>query len=123
MKEYKSNDPILKGRRRELRSKQTETEKLVWELIRARKFNNHRFVRQYSIGPYILDFYCPKLKIAIELDGPIHTMADTKLYDQERTVYLEGFGIQVIRYRNQDVLKNPNQFLSSLSPLLSIREG
>jgi len=63
------NAPILKQRRRDLRRNQTEAEKTFWSQVRNRQFYGLRFFRQYSIGPYILDFYCPKTNIAVELDG------------------------------------------------------
>ena len=73
MNKYLANNKILKERRRELRRNQTPAEKIVWTFLRSRHLSCLRFVRQYSLGPYILDFYCPKLKLAIELDGPSMT--------------------------------------------------
>lgn len=66
------NDPVLKQRRRELRRNQTDAGKALWMKVRNRQLFGLRFFRQYSIGPYILDFYCPMEKLAIELDGGQH---------------------------------------------------
>ena len=76
------NDQIQKLRRRELRKNQTEAEKLLWNKIRNRQLNNFKFYRQYSAGPYILDFFCPEIRLAIELDGEEHK--DRREYDKER---------------------------------------
>ncbi len=65
-----------------------------------------RFRRQVAIENYILDFYCSKVKIAIELDGSQHYTPDGKLYDANRTKCLEKIGIMVLRYSNYDIMKN-----------------
>ena len=93
------NDPSLKHRRMKLRRNQTDAEKLFWMRIRNKQFYGMKFFRQYSTGPYILDFYCPKLKLAIELDGGQHTHEDNLEYDAERSAYLKSQGIDVIRMR------------------------
>jgi very-short-patch-repair endonuclease len=107
MTEY-FNKKELKARRRQLRSKMTYTEKLVW--IYLRKYQMHvRFLRQYSIDNYIIDFYCPKLRLAIEIDGDIHDVVEQKLYDIERQHYLEGLGIKFIRVKNEEFSINPDK--------------
>ena len=63
------NKTGIKERRRELRKNQTDVERLLWKQIRNKNFFGLKFFRQYSVGAYIVDFYCPKLKLAIELDG------------------------------------------------------
>jgi len=70
---FRFNIKSLKDRRRELRSNQTEFEKILWTSLRGRKLNGFKFHRQYSIGPYIVDFYCPFIRLAIEIDGGHHT--------------------------------------------------
>ena len=60
------NDPTLKQQRRELRHNQTDAERTLWAKVRNKQFFGMRFFRQYSIGPYILDFYCPTVKLAVE---------------------------------------------------------
>ncbi len=94
----------MKDRRRDLRvQRPTVPEKLLWYRIR----NNNlgvRFFRQYSVGPYILDFFCPKARLAIELDGGHHAEYDTIEYDKERSMYLSGLCIVTIRYWNNDVI-------------------
>ena len=109
------NDPILKQRRRELRRNQTETEKTFWAHLRNRQFYGMRFFRQYSIGPYILDFYCPTVKLAIELDGGQHNQCENKEYDVARSEYLKAQGIDVVRFWNHEVLLDMQSILTKLA--------
>jgi len=106
------NHKTLKERRRDLRKNQTPAEKLLWKNISKDKIFGLRFLRQYSAGPYILDFYCPKIRLGIELDGEVHK--ENKLYDRDREKYLESLDIQVIRFWNDDVLKNTKETLLML---------
>ena len=64
------------------------------------------FWRQYSVGPYVLDFYCPKLRLAIEIDGSQHAETDGREYDQERERYLTGVNIKTLRFWNSEVRAN-----------------
>ncbi len=105
------NASILKQRRQELRRNQTDAEKTFWSHVRSKQFHGLKFFRQYSIGPYILDFYCPMLKLAIELDGGGHNENDQLEYDAVRTEYLKTQGIDVMRFWNNEVLQNLNDVL------------
>ena len=96
------NDQIQKSRRQELRKNQTEAENTLWQAIRDRKIKNLKFYRQYSIGPYILDFFCPEIRLGIELDGEQHK--NNLEYDQERKNFLKDKDIKVIRFWNNEVL-------------------
>ncbi len=106
------NDPALKQRRQELRQNQTEAEKVFWSHVRDRRFCGVRFFRQYSTGSYLLDFYGPKLKLAIELDGGQHSQDDNQEYDAARSAYLKSEGIDVVRFWNHDVLKDIDSVLA-----------
>ena len=111
---YILNDPTLKQRRQELRRNQTEAERKLWQLLRSRQFHGLKFLRQYSVGAYILDFYCPILRLAVELDGGQHNQHDNREYDEIRTVFLNAHGIHVIRFWNNDVLLDPHSVLEKL---------
>ena len=89
------NDPKLKFRRKELRHNETKEEKLLWANIRRKKLGC-KFSRQYSVGPYILDFYCVETRVGIELDGFQHL--ENKEYDIERDNYLLMNDIKVLRF-------------------------
>jgi len=79
-----------KEKRRQLRNNLTKAEVIVWQHLKGRQVNNCKFRRQYSIGPFVLDFYCPELKLAIEIDGSSHDHEDAQAYDQERQKYIEA---------------------------------
>jgi very-short-patch-repair endonuclease len=100
---YNYNNSKVKTRRRVLRRNQTEYEHILWQKLRGRQFEGLKFYRQYSVGKYILDFYCPKLRLAIELDGSGHLKEDAIKYDQRRTAYLASHNIHVVRYYNTDI--------------------
>ena len=116
---FKRNDPIFKGKRRNLRNNQTDVEKLLWSHLRNKQFYGLKFYRQYSMGEYILDFYYPELRLAIELDGGQHAGEDNKRHDNIRTEYLRGQGIKVIRFWNNDVMKNIEGVLYEIKEIVT----
>ncbi len=65
-----------------------------------------KFFRQYSVGPYVLDFHCPMSKLAIELDGGQHADDERRAYDEHRSEYLKAHGIEVMRFWNNEVMRN-----------------
>jgi very-short-patch-repair endonuclease len=78
-----------------------------------------KFRRQQSIGPYIVDFYCPECRVVVELDGaPHYWIVGTDEYDAERTKYLERYGMKVIRFENRILYKNPEVVLESIRQAL-----
>jgi very-short-patch-repair endonuclease len=83
------NKSTEKEKTRKLRRDQTFCEKIVWIYLRDRKTLGYKFRRQYSVDHYVIDFYSPELKLAIELDGTIHDTLDQKDYDAYRQEYLE----------------------------------
>ena len=105
MEPFFYNHKKLKDRRKELRKDATPVEILLWEKLR-RKQLGFKFFRQYSVGMYILDFYCPIRRIAIELDGGHHAEAENKIYDQERTQFLKNLDIEVLRFWNTEVFED-----------------
>ncbi len=86
------NRKALKSFRQQLRSNGTSAEAAFWLLVKNRRLCGKKFRRQHSVGPFILDFYCPEEKIAIELDGAVHEDRLRMDYDEERTQYLEASG-------------------------------
>ena len=113
------NDPSLKDRRRKLRHNQTDAEKALWAQVRNKQFFGLKFFRQYSMGAYILDFYCPEKKLAVELDGGQHNLPEGREYDAERTAYLNSHGIEVVRFWNSEVLCEMEGVLESLTQRLT----
>jgi len=97
-------NPDLKERARELRKNMTEPERKIWyEYLRNFKY---QVLRQKPLDNYIVDFYCPELKIVIEIDGDTHFTEEGKVYDEERTRILEGYGLKIIRFLNTDIMRN-----------------
>ncbi|MCD4817839.1 MAG: endonuclease domain-containing protein [Candidatus Cloacimonetes bacterium] len=95
-----------KSKRRILRKNMTDSEKILWDKIRNKQILNLRFRRQYSIGKYVIDFYCPKLKLAIEVDGEIHLSNHSKNYDEIRQNEIESLGISFLRFSNDSIKNN-----------------
>lgn len=100
---------------RELRKNQTEAEDLLWQHLRNRKLFGFKFRRQHPISQmYILDFYCARIKLAVELDGSHHLEKVQQEYDVERTNILKHLGIQVMRFTNAEVLNNIEQVFQQI---------
>lgn len=111
---FLKNDPVLKDRRRELRRNQTDAERAFWSKVRNRQLLGMKFFRQYSFGSYILDFYCPEKKLAVELDGGQHNQPEDREYDAVRTNYLNAHGVEVVRFWNNEVLGEMDGILARL---------
>ena len=91
---------------RNLRSNMTDAERLIWSKIRRKQIIDKQFYRQKNIGPYIVDFYCPSVKLIIEIDGSQHYASVGMKKDIERDLYLQNLGFTVLRFSDIDVLKN-----------------
>ncbi len=106
--------------KRRLRSNMTGPEARLWSRLRARQFQGLKFRRQHGIGPYIVDFYCPEQSLVIEVDGDSHAGAEQIMKDKQREQYLRSRGLRVIRYINDDVVKNLDGVLEDLSAKVSL---
>jgi len=109
------NNPTLNQQRWELRRNQTDAERALWAKVRNKQFFGTKFFRQFSIGPYFLDFYCPTVKIAVELDGGQHNRSDNREYDVACSEYLKAQGIDVMRFWNNEALLDIQSILSKLA--------
>lgn len=107
---------ILTPLARNLRTNQTEAEKIVWSRLRNRQFMNLKFKRQVPIEGYVVDFLCQERGIIVELDGGQH---EGSKIDQMRTEILESCGFLVKRYWNNDVMKNIDGVLVDLQGALN----
>lgn len=103
---------------RTLRTHQTDAERMMWFALRDRRFLNLKFRRQHPIPPYILDFYCPVLKLAIELDGGQHNTDAGIIHDRHREAILRQHCIQIVRFWNNDVLQNMEGVLTGLKHII-----
>ena len=96
----------LKSFTRELRNNMTDAERRLWSTIRMKQINGYQFYRQGIIGNYIVDFFCPKAKLVIEVDGGQHYFDEMAEADRIRGEYLSNLGLKVLRFNNTDVLEN-----------------
>jgi len=96
----------LKSFARNLRSNMTDAERLIWSKIRRKQIGDLQFYRQKNISHYIVDFYCPKGKLIVEIDGGQHYESDGMKKDRERDRYLQQLGFAVLHFSDIEVLKN-----------------
>jgi len=104
----------LKGASQNLRSNMTDAERAIWQRIRRKQLKDLQFYRQKPVGEYIVDFYCPKEKLILEIDGGQHYEAGNIEADRARTKYFEKSGFKVLRFTNIDVLKNLDGVLNKI---------
>ena len=97
------NRAAFRDKRRALRAAETSSESLLWEHLRDRRAGGLKFRRQYSVGVYIVDFYCPACRLAVEVDGESHVSPEAQEYDAERTEFLATLNIRVLRFPNAAV--------------------
>jgi very-short-patch-repair endonuclease len=98
--------PAKTERARRLRRDMTAAELRLWAKLRSRQVGGHAFRRQHPFGAYVLDFYCPSLKLAIEVDGLQHGAPQAAQADANRSAWPAGKGIRVLRFWNDDVMRN-----------------
>ncbi|HZG42846.1 MAG TPA: endonuclease domain-containing protein [Longimicrobium sp.] len=91
---------------RRLRAEATAAEEILWQALRGDRLDGFRFRRQHAIGRFVLDFYCPARRIAVEIDGGVHDEPDQAERDEARTQALEAQGIAVFRLRNEQILSD-----------------
>jgi very-short-patch-repair endonuclease len=97
--------PLLTFKRaRALRRALTLPEVLLWQALRGGRVGGLRFRRQHPVGPYVLDFYCPSARLALEVDGAVHDLPNQAGRDLRRDAWLAGQGIRVLRVLAADVL-------------------
>jgi very-short-patch-repair endonuclease len=112
-------DPRLLSYARRMRAEATDAEKRLWQRLRNRQLDGYKFRRQATVGGYILDFYCPAAKLAIELDGGQHAEEHAVGYDAGRTSALGRLGITVLRFWDHDVLRDTDAVLRTIHRALS----
>jgi len=104
-----------KYKRKKLRNNLTEAEVILWSRLKNRQVLNQHFRRQVSIGRYVVDFYCAKLKLAIEIDGDLHYLEERTIeYDKKRQREIEMLRIKFLRFDNLEVYKNLNGVINEI---------
>jgi len=112
----------IRCRARELRKGMTDAEKHLWKYLRGRKLGGYKFRRQHPVDIFIVDFYCHEKKLVVELDGRIHERRGNREYDKNRTAEMERYGIKVIRFTNEEVLKNTDQVIGKIREECNTRD-
>ena len=100
--------------RRRLRNNMPPAEVVLWSKLRGKQLLGRKFRRQFSVGPYCLDFYSPEIRLAIELDGDSHFTEVAKRSDYERQAWIESFGIRFLRFTNTDIYENLDGVLDAI---------
>jgi very-short-patch-repair endonuclease len=111
---YDASPEILK-RANILRKEMTEAEKILWEQINKNQIKGYRFRAQHPIGKFIVDFYCHKALLVIELDGKIHLKKMIAERDNGREIEIKKLGIRVLRFTNDDIFRNIEKVLNTIS--------
>jgi very-short-patch-repair endonuclease len=109
----------LVGRARVLRSNMTRAEIILWSRLRSKKINGYKFRRQQPLFDYIVDFYCDKLKLIIEVDGEIHSFSEKISYDSKRDSILKINGYHIIRLSNFEVETEINSAINKIISYIS----
>jgi very-short-patch-repair endonuclease len=105
----------MKAIRRDHRNHATPAEAALWRVLQKRQLASRKFRRQHSIDRYVLDFYCPQERLAVELDGEVHEDPARAAYDAERQAVLEALGVQVLRFENREVLQAPEVVAAAIA--------
>lgn len=107
-------NPKLKGSARQLRQNLTDSEQALWRRLRGKQLAEVQFYRQKAIGDYIVDFYAPKAKLVIEIDGSQHFEAVHAEKDKKRDEYLSSLGLLVLRFDSRQALKETEAVLETV---------
>ncbi len=91
-----------------------KAEIVLWSKLKSKALNGHKLRRQHSVGKFVIDFYCPRLKLAIEVDGDSHFSDGSEPYDKTRQDFIESFGISFLRFTNKEIYENLSEVLAKI---------
>jgi len=111
---YQNASKHLMNRATALRERETKAEQAFWELVIENQIKGYKFRRQHALSFYVVDFYCHKLQLVIELDGNIHDLEEVIERDASRQKAIESLGLRVYRFSNSEVLDQPSQLIQNL---------
>ena len=106
--------PSIFQKAEELRNRMTPAEEMLWNAVRINEWKM-KFRRQHPVANYVVDFYCHRAKLVIELDGGIHEVEEVKRSDQERENHLRALGLKVLRFKNEYILSNLSSVLEKIA--------
>ena len=111
---YYGATPDIFKKAKELRRYETEAEKRLWAKLCRNQLLGLNFRRQHPINRFIVDFFCVKIKLVIEVDGNIHELPENKVYDIGRSQILNDFGIKVIRFTNEEIIEDIEKVIKNI---------
>ncbi len=120
---WKGAKPDLFSKAIYLRENMTETEIILWEKLRNKQLLGYKFRRQHPINYFIVDFYCHKLNLVIEIDGEYHKKRKQLQLDIDRTKILEFQGLKVIRFSNEEVISNLSNVIKEINNQIELTES
>ena len=103
---------------RELRKEETEAEKTLWKRLNRNQILGLQFRRQHPLNVFVVDFYCAKIKLVIEVDGSIHEIPEYEAHDIGRSDMLDDFGITVIRFTNEQILEEIDSTINQIKTVV-----
>lgn len=106
--------PFIFDRAQQLRKKMTNTEALLWDVLRNRRFEGLKFRRQHPVSRFIVDFYCHEKRLVVEVDGSIHDEPEVKVRDANREVELQNLGLTIARFTNEEIENDITKVLERL---------
>ncbi len=114
--------PVALELRRDLRRFGTEAERRLWTALRRRGLGA-KFRRQHPVGPYVLDFYCPAFRLAVELDGGQHARPEQAARDLARDEFLASRGIRVVRFGSREFFQGPDDVIRAICAEIGVVEA
>ncbi|MGP0628978.1 endonuclease domain-containing protein [Nitrospina sp. 32_T5] len=117
------NNNLFSSLRQKLRRDSPPAERLLWSRLRRKQLNGYKFRRQYGIEKYVVDFYCPEARLAVEIDGPTHFNDAAEQQDPVRQQRIEKLGITVFRFTNDEVYQNMEGVLTKILEQLDASAG
>jgi very-short-patch-repair endonuclease len=115
------NKTCEKNKRKMLRSNMPKAEIVLWSKLKNKAVDGYKFRRQYSVGKFVIDFYCARSKLAIEVDGDSHFSEVSEVFDKERQDFIESFGILFLRFTNKEIYGNLDQVLAKIEDCIQER--
>ncbi|MBI2095125.1 MAG: endonuclease domain-containing protein [Candidatus Omnitrophica bacterium] len=101
-------------KRRQLRQNMPGPELILWSRLKGKSLGGYKFRRQYGIGRYVVDFYCPQAKLVVEVDGDSHFTDESQKYDRQREEFIRSLNIKIIRFTNLDIHRSINEVLEAI---------
>ena len=109
---------IYKDIRQKNRNEMPRAEYILWNQLRGKKLNGYKFRRQYSVGQYVVDFYCPRVKLAIEIDGDSHFNVKAAQKDEIRSAFIDTKGIRLLRFTNLEIYNDLDSVIDRINKYL-----